>query len=248
MHSPIVRGLAAGLIAGLLAGLFAYVVAEPSVDAAIAIEEAAAEATATGETASAVAEEPGIARSTQKLGLVLGTGLFGAAVGALFGAAALWASGRLRGDEWARACKLGAAFVVAVVVMPALVAPPNPPAVGDPATVTGRSSLYLLTVLVGLAIMVAAWATTRWLEDRGRSTPVAATIASVGALTLMGVFVAALPAQPSVGDFPASLLWEFRLSAMGTQLVMIAGTAIAFGLLSMRTMTERGTGRTTATR
>lgn len=49
MHSPIVRGLAAGLIAGLLAGLFAYVVAEPSVDAAIAIEEAAAEA-ATSDT------------------------------------------------------------------------------------------------------------------------------------------------------------------------------------------------------
>jgi hypothetical protein len=44
----------------------------------------------------------------------------------------------------------------------------------------------------------------------------------------------ALPAAPSAGDFPAGLLWGFRLSSFGTQLVFWAGLGIAFGLLCER--------------
>lgn len=236
MRSPLLRGIVAGLLAGLLAGVFAFFVAEPSVDAAIAIEEAAGsdhagEAGAGGHDDS---DAPGISRDVQKAGLILGTGLIGGAMGALFGAGSLWAATRYRGDDWSRACKLGAAFAAAVVILPAIVIPPNPPAVGDPDTVGGRGSFYVLTIVVGLTVAAAAWSMTAWLEQRGWTPHVAATFAAVGAGAVIGVFVALAPEQPSAGDFPADLLWEFRLSAIATQLIMVGVTAVVFGLLSVR--------------
>jgi predicted cobalt transporter CbtA len=40
-----------------------------------------------------------------------------------------------------------------------------------------------------------------------------------------------LPASTDPGEFPAGLLWSFRLSSLGTQLVLWAGLGVLFGLL-----------------
>jgi len=36
------------------------------------------------------------------------------------------------------------------------------------------------------------------------------------------------------GEFPAGLLWSFRLSSIGTQLVLWTALAVVFGLLCER--------------
>ena len=60
------RGLAAGLLAGLLAGFFAYLFAEPVLDRAIELENAAH-----GHS------EQVFDRGEQKAGLILATALYG---------------------------------------------------------------------------------------------------------------------------------------------------------------------------
>ncbi|HEV2769923.1 MAG TPA: CbtA family protein, partial [Solirubrobacteraceae bacterium] len=68
--------LAAGLLAGLVAGTVAFVGAEPRLDEAIALEQAAAPA--------AAAEDPLVSRAGQRAGLVFAWALAGLAVGFLF--------------------------------------------------------------------------------------------------------------------------------------------------------------------
>jgi hypothetical protein len=238
----ITRGIAAGLVAGVLAGLFALAFAEPSVEAAIALEETAS-ADAAPDGAHHAHDSAGLSRRTQKTGLVIGTALYGLGLGAVFGVAASWATGRLRGDAWTRACKLGAVAVAAFVVLPALKYPPNPPAVGDPATVGGRTGLFVVLWISGVVLALAAWAGARALSQRSWSRP--AIHATVGATVLVAVAVlfALLPGAPGAGAFPADLLWSFRLSSVATQVLVFGGTAVCFGLLSARA-DHRQTART----
>jgi hypothetical protein len=153
------RGVAAGVVAGLLAGLVGLVVAEPNMDAAIALEQAAAHAP----SADSAAE---ITRPQQKAGLVGGYLLVGAVLGTLFGVASAWAVGRLRGDGWVRSLKLGAVAIATLILLPALKYPPNPPGIGDPATVGRRTTLYLIIVVSGILLAAAAWAGTRQVGGR----------------------------------------------------------------------------------
>jgi hypothetical protein len=222
------RGLVAGALIGVLAGLAAQLVGEPSIDAAVRIEEAA--------TAPAPAG-PEITRPTQKAGLVFGTMLVGMAVGSVFALAAAWAIGRVRGDGWTRALKLGAAAAGALVLLPALKYPPNPPTVGDPATVGTRTTLYLGIVLLGLVLAALGWAGARQLAASRPSlpAPVRQAIVGLGLLVLAGLIVAGLPAAEGAAiGFPPELLWRFRLGAVATQLALVLGTAVAFGLLTVR--------------
>jgi len=155
ISTAIVRGLLAGLLAGLVAGLFALAFAEPSIDGAIALEEAAAaEAPEPDAHHAGGAEDPGISRTTQKVGLVVGTSLYGIGVGALFGVAMAWSRGRLRGDVWTRALKLGGTAAGVLVVLPAIAYAPNPPAVGDPGTIGSRTTLYVVTCVIGLTLAI----------------------------------------------------------------------------------------------
>lgn len=232
IREAIIRGVVAGLIVGVLAGLFALVLAEPSVDAAIALEEAAAEA-ATAEAATA-AHMDGLSRGAQKVGLVIGMTLYGPAIGAVFGVASAWARGRISGDTWTRTLKLAAGAVVALVLLPSLAYPPNPPAVGDPTTVGDRTAIYLGLWVFGVLLLLFAWTTTRALVDRSWSRPAAQTLAGAIALAIACVMLALLPDPPGAAGFPADLLWSFRLWSIATQVLLFGGTAIAYGVLSQR--------------
>src|SRR5918997_857577 len=114
------RGLAAGLLAGLLAGTFAYLLAEPVLERAIELENAA------HEHAGEVFD-----RGQQKVGLILATALYGTSVGALFGLLSGFFRRRsLPRREWRRSLALAGAVFLGVVVAPFLKYPPNPPGVG----------------------------------------------------------------------------------------------------------------------
>ncbi|MFI6298556.1 CbtA family protein [Nonomuraea sp. NPDC050790] len=221
----VVRGLLLGLLAGLIAGAFAFVAGEPHVDSAIALEEAAAAA----QPAPADDHHDGeaeVSRPAQKAGLFLATGLYGLAVGGVFGLVLAGLRGRVgpRSDPALALAAAGTAYL-AIVLLPFLKYPANPPAVGDPHTIGSRTLLYVVMLLVGLAAVAVAVAGGR----RAGGGPWARW--SVTVVSFLVPVVAAFLLLPRVDEvpegFPATLLWEFRLASLGTQLVFWA----AFGVL-----------------
>ena len=225
--------MAAGLLAGLFAGLFAFFVGEPLLDRAIAVEEAHAEGS------GAHHEEEVFARPTQKAGLFFATGLFGVTVGGVFGLAFAFFRARLaaRGDLRRSVALAGALFAGAFLI-PFLKYPANPPAVGDPETIGARTAAYFTLVALSLLAVLVAWLAARRLREGGvRATRRRLIVGSGLIVTVIALFLV-LPAGPSAGDVPAGLLWGFRLSSFGTQLVFWAGLGVLFGLLC-----ERANGR-----
>lgn len=240
------RGMAAGLLAGLLAGLFAFAFGEPSVEAAIQIEEASASSHDHGEEAAGGHSHEGeiVSRSTQSgVGLFFTTGLFGVTVGGLFGVAYAFFRGRLAStSEWARSLSLAGAIFAGVFLIPFLKYPANPPTVGDPATIGDRTAAYLAMVALSLLVILAAWYAVGALRERGVSVPVRQLAVGLGAAVAVGALFVALPASPDPGDFPSGLLWSFRLSSLGTQFVFWAGLAVVFGLLGERASRREALG------
>jgi predicted cobalt transporter CbtA len=220
--SLLLRGLLAGLIAGLLAGVFAYAVGEPKVDAAIAIEQA-------GEPAGEHAHDELVSRDGQKGGLFLATALFGTALGGIVATAYTLLRRRLRtGSDTRAALGLTGAGLLGVVLVPFVKYPPNPPAVGNPATIDQRTISYLAIVVIGL---VAVWAgvvaaRTQHIEWRRYAA------AAAGFLIVVIVGYVLLPAIDEVpATFPPSLLWNFRLASLGTQTILWTVLGLTFGAL-----------------
>ena len=219
------RGMAAGLLAGLLAGLFAFVFGEPSVDQTVRLEEVAA----------AGDHQEIFSRSTQKIGLFFATGLFGVTAGGVFGLAYAYFRGRLASkSEWYRSLSLAGAIFAGAVLIPYVKYPANPPTVGDPATIGSRTASYLAMVALSLLVVLAAWYVARTLRERGADAPVRQLTVGLGVAVAVGVLFLALPAAPDPGEFPSGLLWSFRLSSLGTQLVFWTGLGVVFGLLCER--------------
>lgn len=221
------RGMAAGLLAGLLAGLFAYFFGEPAVDGAIRIEEMAA--------GGGGHEEELVSRSVQKIGLFFAMGVFGVTVGGIFGIAFAYFRGRMASEnDWNRSLLFAGALFVGVFLIPFLKYPANPPTVGDPATIGARTGSYLALVLLSLLVVLAAWYAARAFRRRGTGAPVRQLAVGLGLLVAVGVLFLILPDAPDPGGFPSGLLWSFRLSSLGTQLVFWAGLGAIFGLLCER--------------
>jgi predicted cobalt transporter CbtA len=239
----LIRGLLAGLFAGLVAFGVAYAVGEPSVDAAIAIEESAgsghdhAEGTTTGSTKSgdtAVATE--VPRSLQStLGLLTGTVVAGVTLGGLVGVLSALALGRL-GRLGVRGVSLSLAAMgfVSLSLLPFVAYPPNPPAVGDPGTIGTRTELYFIMVAISIIAAVTAVVVGRRLATRWGAW-YATLSAVVGYLLVTLAAIALLPSYSEVpADFPATVLYEFRVASLVTQLALWATLGVTLGELLYR--------------
>lgn len=240
VRALLVRGLLLGLVSGLIAGGFAFAFGEPQVDSAIALEEAHA------------AQEPGhdhaeelVSRPGQKAGLFLATGLYGLAVGGIFALVYAGLRGRVgpRSDGGLALAAAGTAFG-AVILVPFVKYPANPPAVGDPETISSRTWLYVVMILVGLAATAIAVATAR----RVTAGPWARWVAA--AVAFLVPVIAAWQLLPTVDQvpegFPATLLWQFRLASLGTQLVFWTAFGVLFGWMSERAARRAAAGPATA--
>ncbi|HEX6711371.1 MAG TPA: CbtA family protein [Rubrobacter sp.] len=220
------RGLAAGLLAGLLAGLFAFFVGEPMMDRAIALEEAAHHGEGHDEMFS---------RSTQKVGLFFATGLFGATAGGVFGISYAFFRERLAArSDFRRSIYLAGAIFAGAFLIPFLKYPANPPSIGDPATIRERTAAYFTLVALSLLAILLAWLAARALKTRGVGAARRRLMVGAGMVVAIGVLFLILPAGPSADGFPSGLLWAFRLSSFGTQVIFWAGFGILFGLLCER--------------
>lgn len=228
------RGLLVGVLAGLAAGCFAFVFGEPRVQDAIDIERAASAHAALTPVLADVSDWV-VSRPEQRAGLFLGTMLYGACVGTIFALAFALVRGRgAERDDWQLATRLAAGLFAALVLVPFLKYPANPPAVGDPATIDERTWLYLAMLATGLVSLVAA-ARVMWSVPGG-DAPWRRPVLGIATFVVLSGFVAlVLPGVDEVpAQFPASLLWEFRLSSLGSQVVLWSVIGIGYGIASVR--------------
>lgn len=229
----VLRGLVVGVLAGLLAGAFAFVIGEPLVQDAIDIEEAGSAHASL--VPFAHISEWNVSRGEQRGGLFLATALYGLAIGGVFGAifATLLGRGRER-SPYQLATRLAGALFVAIVLVPFLKYPANPPAVGNPDTI-GDRTVYYVVLLVGSALAMLAAARVAWSVPED-AVPWKRPLLAGGTFVLLaGLLFLALPGVSEIpGDFPAQLIWEFRLSSLGTQAVLWAALGIGYGIASYR--------------
>ena len=226
----LVRGMLAGIAAGLLTFGFARLVGEPQVDQAISFEEKA-------DAAKGEAPEPElVSRGTQAgLGLLTGVVTYGAAFGGLFSLVFAYAYGRV-GTLSARALSawLALGAFIALVIVPNIKYPANPPSVGDPETIGTRTGLFFLMIAISLAAMVFS------LKVRRRAAlKLGAWNGSIVAGLVFVVIIAAVQlSMPTINEvpaaFPAVLLWKFRVAAIGMQVVMWTTVGLLFGALVER--------------
>jgi hypothetical protein len=238
------RGLAAGLLAGLLAGAFAFAFGEPLQDRAVALEEKAdaahAHGAAPGHHSGGMVE---LSRSTQKVGLFFATGLSGCFVGGLFGIAFALFRERLGArSDWLRSLSLAAALFTGVALLPFLKYPANPPGVGGPSTIGSRTAYYFAMVALSLLAVLVAWLAARFLRARGVSQPVRQASVGAGFAVVVGLLLAVLPPATDPGDFPAGLLWDYRMASLGTVLTLWAALGATFGALCERANRKEGVG------
>lgn len=226
----LLRGMIAGVVGGLLAFLFARLYGEPLVDIAIAFEEQASRA------AGEIAEPELVGRTTQAgLGLLTGVIVYGAALGGILSLAFAVVYGRLsRLGARALAALLALSGFVAVILVPVVKYPANPPAVGSGDTIGSRTELFFTMLLVSVALMIAAFALARRTRARLGAWN-SAIFAGFAYVLVIAVVMALLPEINEVPDgFSAVLLWRFRLAALGLQTVIWATVGLLFGFLAER--------------
>ncbi|ADW70815.1 CbtA family protein [Granulicella tundricola] len=230
IRSLLVRGMLTGILAGLIVFAFARLVGEPEVDRAIAFE------TAQDQSKGEAAETPIVTRPTQKgLGLLTGTIVYSIALGGIFGLVFAYAQGRYAITEPRPLAALIALLGwLSIVLIPTLKYPANPPAVGDPATIGIRTAAYFLLIALSLATLTLPFQLNRRLTPH-LGTWNAAISASAIYVLLVAILYKLLPVIDEVPkDFPATLLWRFRIASWGMQAVLFATIGLIFGFLTER--------------
>ena len=244
MGQLLLRGMLAGLIGSLLAFGFAKIIGEPQVERAIALEGQAHSHSHTGaaETqaehshdgnAEAADEPELVSREVQAgAGLLTGVAVYGTALGGLFALAYAFISGRLLHlPPRSTALVLAAIGFLVLYFVPYLKYPANPPAVGQGETIGYRTQLYFAMLVFSLmALAIAVSFGRQAFEKLGGWN--ASILGAVVYLVLVAVAAYALPAINEVPQkYPADLLWNFRIAALGTQAILWAAIGLLFGWL-----------------
>uniref|UniRef100_UPI0035CB0073 CbtA family protein n=1 Tax=uncultured Sphingomonas sp. TaxID=158754 RepID=UPI0035CB0073 len=229
------RGMLAGVLAALLATLFARVYAEPLIDRAIAFEESH-ESHAHGAAHGYDAEDAPVSRATQRgAGLATAVLVYGAAVGGVFALVFAYCYGRLgRIGPRTLAVVIAVLGFLVVVIVPGLKYPPNPPAVGNGATIQLRTAAYFGMIAISIVALVLAGRVRLALKRRigAFNALFAAAAVYVVAVLLAQIGLPVIDEVPA--DFSASLLWNYRVAAIGVQVILWAMLGLGFGWLAER--------------
>ena len=223
------HGVVAGAAAGTAAALVMWLLVEPVIRRALVVEEARG-----GGHDQGHAEEPLVSRTAQVFGGAVTAILVGILFGVVFAVVFARIRHRLLGStDFGRALVLAASGFAVFTLLPALKIPANPPAVGDPATVTERTLLYVLTILLALLVVGAVVAVDKLLRGKGLTVPVRGALITVVAIAGAVAVLVLVPGSPDAipGDVPASLIWEFRLASLAQLGTMWLGLGVVFGIL-----------------
>jgi predicted cobalt transporter CbtA len=218
-------GALAGLAGGLASGLFLALLGERSINDAIALERA-------GQTGP---HDEVFSRGVQQVGGVLGVGIVGVCLGVVFAVVFVAVRHRLSGvDDWRRSAQLSALAFVSIALVPFLKYPGNPPAVGDPETITERTVLYVTMVIWSCVATFAAYRLS--LHLRAHRVPDSRRVPAVAALyvVLVAAALLLLPASPDTVGAPATLIWRFRTASLGGSALFWSVLGATFGWLLIR--------------
>ncbi|HEY8129642.1 MAG TPA: CbtA family protein [Hyphomicrobium sp.] len=238
MGNLLLRGMLAGLIASLLAFGFAKFIGEPQVDRAIAFEDSMHSHSHSGDV-----EEPElVSREVQaSIGLLTGVAVYGTALGGLFALAYAFISGRLvQLPPRAATILIAAVGFLVLYIVPYLKYPANPPSVGQTDTIGYRTQLYFGMIVFSLAALAIAISFGRQAFDKFGGWN-ATILGAAVYLVLVAIAAYALPAINEVPEkFPADLLWNFRVAALGTQAILWVTIGLLFGWLVERSREKFG--------
>lgn len=230
VRTLLIRGLFAGTLAGLLAFSFARVFGEPQVDLAIGFEQHM-------RALAGEAPEPElVSRAVQSsAGLLTGIVVYGSALGGIFSLVFAYTYGRVgRLSPRATAAMIAALGFVALILVPQIKYPANPPSIGAPATIAPRTALYFMMLALSAIAAVAATSTARQLAPRVGGW----NSAIIGGVAYLIAVAAAMFVLPPVNEVPvnfsATLLWSFRLNSLGVQAVLWTVLGLTFGVLAER--------------
>jgi hypothetical protein len=248
----ILRGLIVGIIAGLLGFAFAKTFGEPNVNVAIAFESSHDEAERAQQIAHGITpapEEPEMFSRTVQGGIGLFTGIVsvGAGIGGIFAVLFAFANGRM-GNLSPGTISLLLAFYGwwSVYLIPALKYPPNPPSIGQPDTIALRTGLYFLIMAISIASTIGALFLRRHLVAR-YGTWLGSVITFGVYFVVICAFFAILPWINEVPeDFPAVILWQFRMSSLGIQTILWGSIGLMFGWLVERPLSTLAPARGSA--
>jgi hypothetical protein len=236
VRTLLIWGMVVGIVAGLLAFGFAKIFGEPQVDRAIEFED---------QLDLAKGETPGpelVSRTVQSgVGLMTGVLVYGTALGGLFALAFAFAYQRI-GHLSARSTSalLAAAGFLAIFLVPQLKYPSNPPSVGHPETIGYRSELFFLMILISVAALSLAIVIAPRLSARYGNWN-AALLAAAVFIVIIVLAQVILPDINEVPDqFPAVVLWRFRVVSVGIQLILWATFGLLFGVLAERVLANQG--------
>ncbi len=226
------RALAAGAVVGILVGAYVYAVVEPTIDAAIALEEADG-ASRAADDGSQRHDEPLFSRGEQVAGGVAATFITTIVVAAVFGTVYSALRHRVPAQsDLSRALWLAAVGFLVVALIPALKYPASPPGVGDPATVGDRTVLYLICLVASVLITIALTSLSGILRARVTDRNRLLTVGIAG-IVAYGLLLVLLPATPGGAEaaVPAELVWEFRVRSLGGLALLWLGLGLGLGWL-----------------
>jgi hypothetical protein len=137
------------------------------------------------------------------------------------------------------AALLAAAGFVVLFLVPQLKYPSTPPSVGQPETIGYRSELFFLMILISVAALGLAIAIAPRLAARYGNW----NAALLAAVVFIGIIVVAQVLLPDINEvpdqFPAVVLWRFRIVSFGIQLILWATFGLLFGVLAERVLAHR---------
>ncbi|MFT4263663.1 MAG: CbtA family protein [Nocardioides sp.] len=233
----LLNGAGAGALGGVAAVAVLVTTVEPLINRSIGIEEARESAT-TGHVHEHSHEAAGeiVSRLQQQIGGAITVVIVGALLGLAFAVAFARSRHRLPGhSEVGRSLMLGLLGFASFALVPALLMPANPPAVGDPDTVGRRTIDYLLVIVLTVAVIAAVFAIDRLLGERGKGADVRWT----AGIAVVAAGLIALALLPRTGteipsDVPADLIWQFRVASLAQLGAMWAVLSLTHGVLTVR--------------
>lgn len=231
MGRLLLRGMLAGLIAACLAAIVAGWLGEPQITSAIAFEELHHHGADDIELVS---------RAVQKtFGLTVALWAYGAAFGGIFSIffAALY--GRVQAVKFsprALSLVLAIAGFVVFVIVPDIKYAPNPPAIGQAATIGLRTAAYFEMMLLSFCGAVLGFLLAlRLLKTTSGWN--AALISGFFFIFFIFLVHSVLPEFSEIPEgFPAHVLWQFRLASIAMQAVLWASMGILFGIFAEKTL------------
>jgi hypothetical protein len=167
--------------------------------------------------------------------------VYSTAFGGLFALVFAFANGRVSSSLSPRtvAALLALTGIVAVYVVPNLKYPANPPSVGHPDTIGIRTQLYFTMMALSIAAMVGAAVLRKRLAPK-HGVWSAALFATAFYVVVVAIVAALMPPINEVpADFPAVVLWHFRIDSFAMQVIMWATLGLVFGAVTERAAQAR---------